>query len=741
MELTTRQQAGARARQGRRALAATFAIVLALVCASAAQANLGDLDPAFSGDGVALPFVGTTIAPGARFEALTTRHDGGPVLAGWARSATGVDEPIVAQLTPAGAPVANYGDPGPGYTRIGGTTTGRVLHGVALDASGRVLAAGEQASTAPNPQPIVMRLTTAGALDDSFLGGGIGAIAPLAGQAYDVAELANGKLLVAGYATSGGIDQFFVAQLNDDGSPDTTSGFGGPDGIATSNFPLGGQARAMAIAPDGSIVLAGYENQLGPVHVPALARFTPGGALDPGFDGEGMLTVAISNPEGASAGELQGVQVDAAGRITAAGLSGTHALIVRRLAGGAADAGFGAGGQVYATLAAPSSLADVVLEGDRAVVAGATSQPRGVSQFLLGALGSTGVPDAGLGGAPPGWRSFPSAAGGGAAAFATALGPSGTIYTAGAMGTPNQPFVARHRPNAAPAAVLAGPATIAAGAPAVFDASDSSDPEGQPLAYDFDLDGNGSYEFAGGDNPLAFRSFAAPGTYSVGVRVTDPRGATATAGRTIQVTPATAPVPQPVLHKQGVAKPLRGKVRYRLPGTKKFLPLDGLTAIPNGTEIDARHGRVLITVLHDASGALDGARFYKGKFIFRQGKGKTPITTLTLSGGSFKNCTRKPAAKSSAFAVAASVIDGPGTRRHRRVRRLWGDGRGRFRTRGRYGAATVRGTKWLTLDRCDGTKVRVVRGKVAVEDLVHPNRGVKLVTAGHKTFVPYKRGG
>ena len=78
----------------------------------------------------------------------------------------------------------------------------------------------------------------------------------------------------------------------------------------------------------------------------------------------------------------------------------------------------------------------------------------------------------------------------------------------------------------------------------------------------------------------------------------------------------------------------------------------------------------------------------------------------------------------------------------RRVRRLWGDGRGRFRTRGRYGAATVRGTKWLTLDRCDGTKVRVVRGKVAVRDLGHPNRTPKLVTAGEKAFVPYfKRGG
>ena len=89
--------------------------------------------------------------------------------------------------------------------------------------------------------------------------------------------------------------------------------------------------------------------------------------------------------------------------------------------------------------------------------------------------------------------------------------------------------------------------------------------------------------------------------------------------------------------------------------------------------------------------------------------------------------------------MASSVADGTGTRSRRRVRKLWGDGRGRFRTRGRYGAATVRGTKWLTLDRCDGTKVRVVRGKVSVRDLVRPNRRPQLVKAGGQAFVPYKR--
>jgi hypothetical protein len=45
-----------------------------------------------------------------------------------------------------------------------------------------------------------------------------------------------------------------------------------------------------------------------------------------------------------------------------------------------------------------------------------------------------------------------------------------------------------------------------------------------------------------------------------------------------------------------------------------------------------------------------------------------------------------------------------------------GNSSGRFRTRGRYSAATVRGTIWDTIDRCDGTLTRVRRGVVVVRD-------------------------
>jgi hypothetical protein len=71
--------------------------------------------------------------------------------------------------------------------------------------------------------------------------------------------------------------------------------------------------------------------------------------------------------------------------------------------------------------------------------------------------------------------------------------------------------------------------------------------------------------------------------------------------------------------------------------------------------------------------------------------------------------------------------------RKKKVRRLWGDGKGRFRTKGRYAASTVRGTKWLTEDRCGFTVVKVARGRVAVRDLVR--KRTRVVRAGRSLTV------
>jgi hypothetical protein len=103
--------------------------------------------------------------------------------------------------------------------------------------------------------------------------------------------------------------------------------------------------------------------------------------------------------------------------------------------------------------------------------------------------------------------------------------------------------------------------------------------------------------------------------------------------------------------------------------------------IKNGTEVDARRGVVEIT---RADGGV--AKFYDGIFKLSQSGG---ITTLTL--------TEKLDCSKRALAAAAKP----------KTRKLWGDGKGKFRTKGQYSAATVRGTKWQVADACTTTATTV----------------------------------
>jgi ferric-dicitrate binding protein FerR (iron transport regulator) len=87
-------------------------------------------------------------------------------------------------------------------------------------------------------------------------------------------------------------------------------------------------------------------------------------------------------------------------------------------------------------------------------------------------------------------------------------------------------------------------------------------------------------------------------------------------------------------------------------------------------------------------------------FRITQGRGSRPLTVLTLVER--LRCGGRAS-------VAAKA---------RKKRRLWGDGRGKFRVKGKHSAATVVGTRWLVEDTCTTTLTRVARGRVSVRDFV-----------------------
>jgi hypothetical protein len=90
--------------------------------------------------------------------------------------------------------------------------------------------------------------------------------------------------------------------------------------------------------------------------------------------------------------------------------------------------------------------------------------------------------------------------------------------------------------------------------------------------------------------------------------------------------------------------------------------------------------------------------------VFQALQSRSGLTTLSLKGSSFRSCAARAGRRASA-ALSRRVI-----------RRLRSNASGRYRTGARYSAATVRGTIWDTIDRCDGTLTKVKRGVVVVRD-------------------------
>jgi streptogramin lyase len=186
---------------------------------------------------------------------------------------------------------------------------------------------------------------------------------------------------------------------------------------------------------------------------------------------------------------------------------------------------------------------------------------------------------------------------------------------------------------------------------------------------------------------------------------------------------ATVPVAPPVLGESVNLHPLSGSVRVKAPGARTFHALGAGAQLPVGTTVDTRAGRIVLQSARDARGRTQNGTFWGGVFQIRQRKHGKGMTDLVLRGGGFSRC--------GAHRASVSVLARDAKKGKRRVvRRLWGkDNHSRFRTHGRDSVATVRGTRWVTTDRCDGTLTRVTQGKVSVRDL-HRKRSV-LVSAGH----------
>ena len=171
-----------------------------------------------------------------------------------------------------------------------------------------------------------------------------------------------------------------VLMAQEPGDLDTT--FGG-DGRVITDFADSDLGRAIALQPDGKIVVAGnagpmFNEDTGDVTSFAkfaLARYLPDGTLDTTFGGDGRVTTAFE--QSGNDGPAQAVALQPDGKIVAAGYTpSVEFALARYLPDGSLDATFGDGGKVttdigalLGILGANARASAVLLQPDGKIVA------------------------------------------------------------------------------------------------------------------------------------------------------------------------------------------------------------------------------------------------------------------------------------------------------------------------------------------------------------------------------------
>lgn len=176
------------------------------------------------------------------------------------------------------------------------------------------------------------------------------------------------------------------------------------------------------------------------------------------------------------------------------------------------------------------------------------------------------------------------------------------------------------------------------------------------------------------------------------------------------------------------AVPTRDVPLVAPPTSTQFQPLlPGQALVPGSTVDVTGHSGVLVEKEKGPKmflfGVPDGVPSLF-TITAEAGKGSGPVN-LKLVGGSFNKCKRNGRTFTS-FAL------GKAKKPPKPVRRLWGSGKGRYTTSGKYASATVRGTFYLVADYCNGTLIYVREGKIRVRDFV--KKKFVIVTGGHYYF-------
>jgi len=260
--------------------------------------------------------------------------------------------------------------------------------GVVVQSDGKIVVAGCGLMNGDTRQLVVMRLLGGGGMDPDFGTGGRTIFGPpeqFNEQVNGVALDGLGRVVVVGK----GRDGVLVARLTAGGVPDAS--FGSEGIVQTEVVRPDAEGRAIAVQPDGRILVAGLYRRADNKAAPLLLRFLENGALDPQFGTQGQFRIEDT-------GVLNALALKADGGILAGGDASGDFLILQLLARGSFDPLFGSGGfttldatgQDHITALAVTNIGKIIFAGD--------STQAGRSYALTGRLRSNGVLDTTFGG-------------------------------------------------------------------------------------------------------------------------------------------------------------------------------------------------------------------------------------------------------------------------------------------------------------------------------------------------------
>jgi len=329
----------------------------------------GSLDTSFDGDGKVTSILGTGASLAAA-TCVTLQSDGKILTAGFSNNNF-----ALVRYNTDGSLDASFDQDGVVTTDLGGADQAR---GMAIQPDGKIVLAGYGSGSIDFA---LTRYNTDGSFDTSFDGDGkVLTNFGSSDRGWSMALQADGKIVVAGISNN----NFALARYNTNGSLD--AGFGNL-GTVTTDLGSVDSISSVAVQPDGRILAGGYSNNNF-----ALARYNPDGTLDTRFNATGIVITDVNLADRAEAVALQ-----PDGSIVLAGTSSGNFSVVRYTADGILDTSFSADGKVTTDFGLSDAAHAMLLLPDGAIVVAGNSGGGIGANFAMAKYLADGRPDLGFG--------------------------------------------------------------------------------------------------------------------------------------------------------------------------------------------------------------------------------------------------------------------------------------------------------------------------------------------------------